>query len=61
MTDTLESIEGAIEEKVEAIHRLYRNMQADIDALKAEEKRLSEKRKVLENEQKRLKEYTERE
>lgn len=61
VTDTLESIEGAIEEKVEAIHRLYRNMQADIDALKAEEKRLSEKRKVLENEQKRLKEYTERE
>lgn len=59
VADTLESIEGAIEEKVESIHRIYRNMQADIDALKAEEKRLSEKRKALENEQKRLKKYTE--
>lgn len=59
VSDTLESLEGAIEEKVESIHRVYRNIQSDIDALKAEEKRLSEKRKALEAEQRRLKGYVE--
>lgn len=59
VADTLESLEGAIEEKVDAIHRVHQNLQSDIDALKAEEKRLQERRRTLENEQKRLKEYTE--
>ena len=61
LADTLEALEGAIEEKVEAIYRLRQNLQADIEALKAEEKRLADKRKSLEAQVERLKEYVERE
>jgi len=61
LTDTLEAIEGAIEEKVEAIYRLRQNLLADIEALKAEEKRLADKRKALEDKVEWLKEYVSRE
>lgn len=60
LTDTLEAIEGAIEEKVEAIYRLRQNLLADIEALKAEEKRLADKRKALEDQVEWLKEYVAR-
>jgi hypothetical protein len=61
LADTLDALEEAIGDKVDAIHKLIRNIQADIDALKAEEKRLAERRKVLESQQERLKAYVERE
>lgn len=57
LTDTLEAIEEAIEQKVEAIYRLRQNIEAEISALKAEEKRLEEKRKALEAKRDWLKEY----
>lgn len=58
LAETLEALEGAIEEKVEGIYKVRQNLQAMIDALDAEEKRLAERKKSLKNELERLKEYT---
>ena len=55
--DTLESIEGAIEEKAEGIAKVILGMTADINAIKAEEKRLADRRRALENRQNWLKAY----
>jgi hypothetical protein len=46
--DTTEALEGDIDEKVENICKMIKNMEADADALKAEEKRLAARRKTLE-------------
>jgi septal ring factor EnvC (AmiA/AmiB activator) len=55
--DTLQALEDALETKVENIVKLIRNTEADIEALKAEEKRLSDRRKRLEAKRDWLKEY----
>lgn len=57
MIDTLESINDAIEVKVEGIGKMLRMLDADIEALKAEEKRLADRRKAIENKQKQIKDY----
>jgi alpha-mannosidase len=57
LRDTLEAIQEGIEDKAENIAKLIKNVSADVDALKAEEKRLSERRKSLENKVSNLKEY----
>lgn len=54
--DTLEAIEGEIEDKADNYAKLIRNMMADADSLKNEEDRLYSRRKSLENHAKRLKE-----
>lgn len=59
LEDTLESIELAIEDKLENIGKVIRNLEGETAALKAEEKRLAEKRKSIENNIKRLKQYAE--
>lgn len=53
--DTLESIEGEIEDKADNYARLIKNMAADVTALKAEEERLHGRRTSLENRIQRLK------
>jgi uncharacterized protein YlxW (UPF0749 family) len=55
--DTLESIEEEIHDKAENIAKLVKNLNADVDALKTEEKRLADRRKSLENKVIHLKEY----
>lgn len=57
MIDTLESINDAIEVKAEGIGKMLRMLDADIEALKAEEKRLADRRKTIENKQKQIKDY----
>ena len=57
LIDTLEAIEGAIEVKAQGIIAVTRNITSQIEAIKAEEKRLADMRKVRENHLKRLKEY----
>ena len=57
MIDTLEAIEGAIEVKANGIVAVVRNITSQIEAIKAEEKRLADMRKARENHLKRLKEY----
>ncbi|MFD2869918.1 siphovirus Gp157 family protein [Kurthia populi] len=54
--DTLESVELEIADKLEGYAMVIKNIQSDIDGLKAEEKRLSERRRSLENSVKRMKE-----
>ena len=53
--DTLESIEGEIEDKADNYAKIIRNLQASVDALKSEEERLYQRRKSTENHIQRLK------
>lgn len=46
--DTLESIQESIEDKVENTAKLIKSIEADVTAIKAEEKRLKERRQALE-------------
>ena len=55
--DTLEGLEGDIEDKVDNIACIIKELNADTDAIKQEEKRLAERRKAKENKATRLKEY----
>lgn len=55
LTDTLEAVQGEYDVKMESYAKVIKNLEADIDALKAEAKRLTDKRKVLENNIDRLK------
>lgn len=55
--DSLNEIGEEFETKAENIAKLIKNMDGDIEILKSEEKRLSSKRKAIENNQKRLKDY----
>ncbi len=47
--DTIESIEAAIEEKADNYARIIRNLEVDVAGIKAEEQRLADKRRTLEN------------
>ena len=49
LADTLESIELAAAEKPEGYAMVIKNIESDIEGLKAEEKRLAERRKSMEN------------
>lgn len=53
----LDSLGEEIEDKAENIAKLIKNYESDIEAFKAEEKRIAERRRTLENDVKRLKEY----
>ena len=59
LQDTLESIELAIEEKLENIGKVIKNLEAEASAFKEEEKRLADRRRSLENNIKHLKQYAE--
>lgn len=54
--DTLESIDDAIEDKAVGYAQVMKNLEGYVAALKTEETRLSDKRKSIENNIKRLKE-----
>lgn len=56
VADTLEAVEGELEYKAEAYAKIMKNLEGDITALKAEEERLAQKRKTIENNIKRMKE-----
>ncbi|MED0676960.1 siphovirus Gp157 family protein [Aneurinibacillus thermoaerophilus] len=58
LADTLESIEEAIEVKVENIAKMIKTMDAEAKALKEEEQRLATRRKALEAQVDSLKQYT---
>ncbi|MEK4305885.1 siphovirus Gp157 family protein [Oceanobacillus sp. FSL K6-0251] len=59
LQDTLDSINLAIEDKLENIGKVIRNLDGEIEMLKNEETRLADKRKALETNKKRLKMYVE--
>lgn len=49
LEDTLASITDAVEEKLEAYAMVIKNIESDVEGIKSEEKRLAERRKILEN------------
>lgn len=53
----LQATEGQIQEKAANIVKFIKSMDADIDIIKAEEKRLTERRKAIENRRNSIKEY----
>lgn len=55
LLDTLDAVQGEYELKLEAYCKVIKNLEADMEALKSEAKRLTDKRKVLENNVDRLK------
>jgi hypothetical protein len=55
--DTIQAIEGNIEVKVESIARMIRNWEAHAAAMDAEEKRLKDSKRALENRINRMKDY----
>ena len=57
LADTIEDMKGDFKEKAESILYILTNMNSQADAYKAEEKRLSDKRKSTEKQIERLKEY----
>lgn len=57
--DTLESIEDAIEDKLNATAIIIKTLDAQAKALKDEEDRMRKRRQALENNSKRLKAYAE--
>jgi hypothetical protein len=57
IADTLESLEGDIQDKLLNIGRYVRNIEAEADSIKTEEKRLADKRRVIEKKVERLKDY----
>lgn len=59
LEDTLESINLAIEDKLENIAKVIRNLEAEVNAFREEEKRLAERRKSIENNIRHLKQYAE--
>jgi hypothetical protein len=59
--DTLQAIEEVLEDKVENIGKFVRCLDADIETIKSEEKRLADKRRALENKVASVKEYVQHE
>ena len=55
LKDTLEAVQGEYEDKLESYCKVIKNLEADIEAIKNEAKRLTDKRKTLENNVDRLK------
>ena len=57
IADTLESITATLEEKADNTACVIKNMTAEILALRAEERKLAERRRIKENQVERLREY----
>jgi DNA polymerase II small subunit/DNA polymerase delta subunit B len=57
INDTLEGLEGELVEKGKAVTAFCLNLDAEIEAAKSAEKRISARRKAMENKLDRLKEY----
>jgi hypothetical protein len=55
--DALAAIDDAIDVKAERIAAVLRNLKGDQELLRAEEKRLADRRRSLENNEERLREY----
>lgn len=55
LREALENMNEDLEEKLENYARIIRNFESDIEGMKAEEERLSRKRKTMENNIKRMK------
>ncbi|MDP7981009.1 siphovirus Gp157 family protein [Bacillus multifaciens] len=57
INDTLQAIDEVIDEKVQGAALLIKNIDAQAEAIKVEEKRLADRRKAFENNVKNIKDY----
>jgi len=57
LTDTLEGIEGEIQDKAQALLQVCANMDGDIGAIDHEIKRLNERKTIISNRKQRLRDY----
>lgn len=57
INDTLEGLQGAIEEKGRNVAAFFIGLQGDVDAMKEAEKRIAIRRKALENKIESMKDY----
>ena len=57
VADTLEALEGELVHKGQAVAAFALNLEAEVDAIKAVEKRISERRKSLESRAAHMREY----
>ena len=57
LADTLEGVKGMFEEKADNTACVIKNITAEIFALRAEERKLAERRRIKENQVERLREY----
>lgn len=55
LLDTIEAVDGEFDYKIEGYCKIIKNIESDIEAVDKEAKRLTEKKKVLENRVERLK------
>ena len=55
LLDTWESVDLVFEDKADGYAKIIQNFKADVEGLKAEEKRIADRRKVLENTIERMK------
>ena len=55
LADTMEGVEGELEMKAESYAKIMKNLEGDVAALKAEEERLANRRKAIENNIKNMK------
>lgn len=59
LEDTLEAVNLAIEDKLENIAKVIKNLEGEANAFKEEEQRLADRRRSIENNVKKLKQYAE--
>jgi len=57
IADTLEGLQGAIEEKAKNVAAFVRNIEASAEAIRAAEKQMAERRQMLERKAQRIREY----
>lgn len=57
INDTLEALEGSFKDKAISVAGFFQNIDAEIDAMKAAEKRMAERRKAKENQVSWMKSY----
>jgi hypothetical protein len=55
--DTFEALEGQFNDKAVSVIHVVKNMDSDVDALDAEIKRLTDRKKVIKNKQESIREY----
>lgn len=55
--DTLEGLQGEIQEKGKNVAAYFQNLEADVEAMKAAEQRIAQRRKAIENRVRQMKDY----
>ena len=55
--DTMSALEGELQEKCKSVAAFFQNIQSDVDAMKQAEKRIADRRKVLEAKANKLRDY----